>query len=64
MKASTLRRLARLERIVVERANPPGVDLSKWTDAQLESAILMLTGKPPETRLTDEQLQAIMDGAT
>ena len=61
MTTAKARRLARLE--AKAAAVQPGVDLSTWTDAQLESAILMLTGKPPETRLTDEQLQAILDGA-
>lgn len=55
-------RLAKLEAQTARRSAHLGYDLSLWTDAQLEAALCLLTGKPPETRLTDEQLQAIVDG--
>jgi hypothetical protein len=35
--------------------------LEHWTDEQLEAALLMLEGLPEDTRLTDEQLRAIME---
>ena len=57
-------RLAKLEAQTARQSAHLGYDLSLWTDEQLEAALCLLTGKPPETRLTDEQLQAILDGAT
>ena len=56
-------RLAKLEAQTLRQSAHLGYDLSLWTDAQLEAALSLLTGKPPGTRLTDEQLQTIVDGA-
>ena len=52
----------RLERVEAARAvdNGPVYDLSAWTLEQLETAARMLDGKPDDTRLTDEQLRAII----
>lgn len=55
-------RLAQLEAQTARRSAHLGYDLSLWTDEQLEAALCLLTGKPPGTRLTDEQLRAIVDG--
>ena len=57
-------RLSRLEAQTARQSAHLGYDLSLWTDEQLEAALCLLTGKPPGTRLTDEQLRAIVDGAT
>ena len=54
------RRLAQLE--TQAAALQPGYDLSTWTDKQLEAAILMLSGLPGDTRLTNEQLEKIIAG--